>query len=405
MNDASNLRDLLRSRLMLSFYVPSLLFGISQAMLLPVLPLFLRDFTDNYAVVGLVLGGASLGMVIADLPSGLILRRLGTKQTMTVGVVMIVVGAIGLIFSQSVFFVMIAQFVAGMGGALFGIARHDYITSVVLLASRGRAIGLLGGIFRMSRFIGPVVGAFVAELFGIRVTFVLMALLLVLVLMIIVRYVQIDESKSTIDNTPVPSFQLWRVLQDHYRILGVAGLAQILIQMTREGSKALIPLFGADVLGLGEAAIGIILSVGSLFDSLFFYVSGWVMDHYGRKFAIVPSFIIQGLGLLLIPFTLSFAGLLLASSIIGFGNALSAGTMMSLGSDLSPNDARGEFLALWRFMGDSGMAGAPMVVGQVAAIFQLATAGIVLGFISFTAAGMVTAFVPETLKKEVPAGD
>lgn len=405
MNDASNLRDILRSDLMRSFYLPSLLYGISQAMLLPVLPLYIRDFTDNYGVVGLVLGGAALGMVIADLPSGAVLRKLGTKRTMVLGALMIVAGGIGLVVAQSVLFVMIAQFIAGMGGALFGISRHDYITSAVVLSSRGRAIGLLGGTFRISRFIGPVVGAFVAEAFGIRTTFGLMTILFSLTLLIVLMYVEQDDPKPQVDDkSPQGSLlQLWQVLRAHYQILGIAGLAQVLIQMTREGSKAVIPLFGADILGLGEGAIGIILSIGSLFDSLFFYVSGWVMDHYGRKFAIVPSFIIQGIGLLIIPFTLSFAGLLLASSIIGFGNALSAGTMMSLGADLSPSDARGEFLALWRFMGDGGMAGAPIVVGQVAAIFQLATAAVVLGLISFTAAGMVTAFVPETLKKDALA--
>ena len=48
----------------------------------------------------------------------------------------------------------------------------------------------------------------------------------------------------------------------------------------------------------------------------------------------------------------AFAGPLL-------GGIIGAGTMLTLGSDLAPRHARGEFLGIWRFIGDGRNAGAP----------------------------------------------
>jgi MFS family permease len=169
--------------------------------------------------------------------------------------------------------------------------------------------------------------------------------------------------------------------------------------MTRAGRTAIIPLFAAKVLGLDADAIGVIVSVASGMDMLLFYPAGWIMDNLGRKRAIVPSFIIQAIGLALIPVTQDFTGLLVAASIIGLGNGISSGTMMTLGSDLAPPGARGEFLGVWRLIGDAGATGAPLVIGWIAGLVVLQTAAGVISGAGIIAAMIFTFLVPETLKK------
>ena len=67
--------------------------------------------------------------------------------------------------------------------------------------------------------------------------------------------------------------------------------------------------------------------------------------------------------------------------MIGFGNGLGSGSMMTLGADLAPRGATGEFLGLWRLIGDSGSAGGPLIVGYLtdAIGFEL-TAYVLAGF-------------------------
>ena len=78
-------------------------------------------------------------------------------------------------------------------------------------------------------------------------------------------------------------------------------------QTIRASRLVLIPLFGAQISGLSVAEIGMILSASAAFDMSLFYVAGWLMDTWGRKFAIVPSFSIQAAAFAMIPFCGGFA--------------------------------------------------------------------------------------------------
>ena len=84
---------------------------------------------------------------------------------------------------------------------------------------------------------------------------------------------------------------------------------------------------------------------------------------------------------------------------MSFANGLSSGTMMTLGSDLAPHSARGEFLGMWRLVGDGGVMGGPAVVGGIADLLSLPAAALVLSGAGLAAAGIFTFFVPETLVK------
>jgi sugar phosphate permease len=88
------------------------------------------------------------------------------------------------------------------------------------------------------------------------------------------------------------------------------------------------------------------------------------MDRLGRKVAIVPCFAIQGLVMLLLPLAGGFAGLLAVAAVRGFANGLGSGVMMTVGADLAPSGSRGEFLGVWRLVGDAGGSGAPLALGR-----------------------------------------
>lgn len=169
--------------------------------------------------------------------------------------------------------------------------------------------------------------------------------------------------------------------------------------MIRAGRVIIIPLFAADILGLSVEQIGLIVSLSVAVDFSLFLVAGWLMDIYGRKFAIVPCFAVQAIGMAIVPLTTSFIGLLFATVLIGFGNGLGAGTMMTLGADLSHEGSRGEFLGVWRLIGDVGFTGGPLVVGAVADLLILNSAIWVIAGSGLVASSLFLFFVPETLSK------
>ena len=169
--------------------------------------------------------------------------------------------------------------------------------------------------------------------------------------------------------------------------------------MIRASRQVLIPLYGANTLGLELQAVGLIMSLSSFIDLSMFYPAGVLMDRLGRKYAIVPCFFLQAVGMAVLPLTTSAAGLLVAAAVIGLGNGLGSGTMMTLGADLAPKEALGEFLGVWRLIGDGGSMGAPLAVGAIADLLSLSTAALVMAGVGGAAVAVFAFKVPETLER------
>jgi len=393
-------RSLLLS-LLLSFYLPALTVACSQGMLIPVLPLYAKGLGTSYVVVGLVLAAEGLGMLLGDVPAGMLLRRLGRKGAMLVGLLCTMLSTAALFWTTSAAQVIACRLVAGFGTALYGVSRHAYIAAAVRADSRGRALSLLGGIFRVGRFAGPMIGGLLAGQYGLRVTFLAFGGLFVLALGSVAGFVRSLQPVPGATAQPSASSQglLLTTLKAHYQVLVSAGVGYLLSQVIRTGRLILVPLYAADVLGLDVGVIGLLVGISSAVDMSLFYPAGLIMDRVGRKFAIVPCFVIQSVGMLLLPLTGDFWGLLSVVALMGFGNGLGSGVMMTLGADLAPPHSQGEFLGLWRLVGDVGCTAAPLVVGGVADLMVLQAAVLVISAAGLAAAAVFILLVPETLKK------
>ncbi|MCY4246580.1 MAG: MFS transporter [Chloroflexi bacterium] len=388
--------------LILAFYLPALMVTLGHGLLVPILPLYVAEFEISYALIGLALAGEGIGTLIADVPTGMIQRRFGDKPVMMMGLLVKALSLALLFFASSIWALLLLRLISGFGRAMYTVSAHVYITNHVDLGQRGKAISMYGGTHRLGGFIGPALGGLLAGMMGMRATFLVVALATAIGLALIALFMQGKKRARRKPAKAGHGLPIAAVLQQHKRILASAGTAQVFGQMIRAGRTVIIPLFAADALGLAVDQIGLIISMSVAVDFSLFLVAGWLMDRYGRKFAIVPCFGIQALGMALVPFAASFGGLLFAATLVGIGNGLGAGSMMTLGSDLSPAGSRGEFLGVWRLIGDVGHTGAPLVVGVVADALLLSSAVWVIAGSGLLAAGIFTFLVPETLQRKPP---
>ena len=187
------------------------------------------------------------------------------------------------------------------------------------------------------------------------------------------------------------------------RVLFTAGTGHIFAQAIRSGRPVVLPLYGAFALGLNEQEIGLAVSASAAVDMTLFPLAGYLMDHFGRKFAIVPSFALFSASMALLSQARDFTGLILIGLLIGFSNGIGSGSMLTLGTDLTPSERPGEFLAVWRLVGGIGDMGGPVVVGGVADVFGLMLAPFFVAALGLCGALTLGLFVPETLEKRSAA--
>ena len=392
--------------LFLQVYLPTFILAFCHGMLIPVLPIYARTFEASYTLIGIILASDGIGTLLGDLPAGILIRKLGRKRVMMIGILFEVLSVLALFWAESIFQVVATRLVTGFGNALWRISRHAYLTDITLPYRRGRAIAVFGGVNRIGSFAGPAVGGALAVAFNLRTPFFVYACLAALAMIASAIFVEgVDGDVTTAPPSKAQSFRLLDIVRAQFRQLTTAGTGQLLAQMTRSARPIIIPLYGAEVIGLDVQSLGWILSISSFVDMSMFYPAGQIMDRYGRKYAIVPSFLIQVAGTAAIAQTDSFLGLLAVTSTIGLGNGLGSGTMMTLGADLAPRASMAEFLGIWRLIGDVGHVGCPLVVGKLADILNLGAAAIAMSVTGLLAAGVFAFLVPETLKERSQTAD
>ncbi len=321
---------MLRS-LVLPVYLPCFFINGGTAMLVPLLPLYLAEIGLSDSSLGLVIAAAGVGGMVSQVGWGRLIDRWGDNAVMVAAVAVICIGvaAFGVIGSAVALGTL--RLAAGMGSAGWVLSRQTFLTRVTDPVSRGKAMALFGGTTRTAFLVGPIVAGFVAGWAGFGTAFAVSAVTTSIGLVPLLAAGSGDAAVPH-SHGPTPARPS---LRPHIRSLFLAGTGQILVITARTGRYVVLPLIGAQV-GLSIGQVGLLVSIGGLADLLLFPVSGYLMDRYGRLFAIVPAFCLMGAGLMILSISSTGLGVAAAAVIIGVGNGLGSGTMLTLSADLAP---------------------------------------------------------------------
>jgi MFS family permease len=387
-----------RSELFLAVYLPTALLAMGQGLLLATLPFYATELGVSLTMVSVISSAAAIGTLVSDLPAGAVLFRIGLRRSMLIGSALVVIGTISLAMPLTTEAVVGFRLLAGVGTAMWGLSRHAFITQNADVANRGKSIAMFGGINRIGMFAGPAIGGIVATASSTGTSFLVAGVMGALAFVAAVAFIP-DDRESVIERRGTGRKRwdvVFETLRKHSGDMTAAAVAQLFAQMIRQGRQLLIPLVGAVTLGLNPAEVGVIMTLSAVLDMTMFIPAGILMDRYGRKFASVPSFAIMAIGIGIVPLANDFTGLLIAGLVIGLGNGLGSGAMMTLGADLAPPGATGEFLGVWRLIGDTGMVAGPLTVGLIATWVGLAGSAYVLMAAGLLASAILYFLVNET---------
>ena len=382
------------------FFLPSLLATTGAMFLVPTLPLYLADQTDSLTVATALLASAAVGGMLWNLPAGRLLDRIGERRAFIGGIALSGGGTLLLSVVSGLALIGIVCIGAGAGQATRMLARQAYARRVVALHIRGRMMAVFGGLGRVSLLVGPLAGGLLAEAFGFQASFAvaggLMLSGVVPALLAGPSHPGGPEERERPEHLGIDG-----LLREHGRILGLVGFGQLGVAVVRVGRLAVVPLY-AESIGLDTAQIGLIVGISSGLDLLLFPVAGYLMDGYGRLFAIVPCFSLMGLGLILLPVVDTFWGVTAVSMLMGLGNGLGSGTMLTFQTDLAPDVHTAEFLGAMRFLADLGRIVGPVLVGVVADQLDLGASSVALGMIGLLTTAHFALVVGEPSRSRSP---
>ena len=392
--------------------LPTLLFSIGEGAIIPVIPIAADNLGASLAIAGLVAAVLILGELFGNIPSGWLIARIGERPAMIGAAALSLVGLVICVIAPNPVALAFGVLLVGLATAIFALARHAFMTSFVPIAYRARALSTLGGIFRLGFFVGPFLTAGAIHLTGsassafwIHIVMCLAAAVILITLpdpttsFGTVRTVRLGgrvmrEGEALVEQE---SAGLFRTIYNSRAVLSRLGVGAALIGALRASRQVILPLWAVSI-GVSDANTAVIIGIAGAVDFALFYTSGQIMDRFGRLWSALPSMIGLGAGHLVLAFThdldSNVSWFIGVAMFLSLANGVGSGILMTLGADLADPKNPAPFLGAWRFTGNLGGAGAPLLIAGLTAVASLSVAAGALGILGMLGAGVIARYLP-----------
>ena len=378
-------------KILVPAFGPSLLYGLSNGAILPVIALTARDLGASVAMAGLIAALIGIGSLLGNIPASLITDRVGERRALAGAALLSVLGLLLVVTVPHLWGLVIAMLMQGVAQSIFQLARQSYLIETVPTAYRARALSTLAGTTRIGAFLGPFAGAGLIFLMGldgaywVAIAAMVGAGIIAVAAPDIVRPTPLARGHGRIG--------VAQVARSHGGVYATLGVGVMLISALRTARQVVIPLW-ASHLGMDAATASLVYGLVAAVDMSVFYPAGKVMDRYGRMWIAIPCTLLMGGSLMAIPFTQGITSFVLVALLLGFGNGIGSGIVMTLGADAAPPNARNQFLGIWRLIADLGACGGPVMLASVTAMASLGVAAFGVGMLGIVAAAVFARWLP-----------
>ena len=370
-------------------FTPSLLFGIAEGGLLPIIPASAQAMGASLPTAGIILGLVMIGTLFADIPAARLINVLGERKAMMSAAAVASLGILLASLATALWALGLGVFILGASVAVFGLARHSYLTEVVPYSHRARALSILGGVFRAGHFIGPLIGAALIILIDLQAVYWNAVVFCALAALILI-FIKPDRMPDTPATVPGGT---WKVAKRESKKLATLGVTSAIIGGLRTARLVGLPLWALSI-GMPPATIALYMGIAGALDLALSYSSGQIMDRFGRRWSALPTLLGLSLTFSLLTLATNETTFLAVALLMSLANGVGSGIILVIGADLAPKGERNEFLASYRLLVDSGIAAAPLVISGVTALLGLSIAMFTVSGLGIVGALMAYRYVP-----------
>lgn len=360
------------------------------------LPELGRELAMTTFQLGLVTTIFAVGRLVADLPGGHFADRVRARSLIGLSAAGVAVGSLVIGVSVAALTIYIGAFALGVSSSTTNATGMTFFSNVGGDSHRGTSMAVFSAALLAGQALGPAVAGVLASAGGWRAAmFAGSAMALVTALVLFVA----KPGRSGLVIAPGWGDESDPVGARSPRLVSVMVLQSVsfAVFLTLGAvPQTLVPLIGAEDLGLGTAAIGLALGLGGIARFAGTIVGGMLSDRVSRKAALVPGLMVQAAGVALLALEPSVASWLSAIVIMSLASFAVPVAATILG-DITESSRVGTQLGRFRFVGDLGLIAGPVVVS---ALFQTVGRTAAFAFVAMVLvvpAVLSWQFLPDTM--------
>ncbi|MCX7570556.1 MFS transporter [Tumebacillus sp. DT12] len=334
------------SRLLMIFALCAFLVGLDALVVGPLVPAIAVDLGMELELGGLLVTAYGLLYGLSAPLFGPVSDRWGRKNMMLLGMFVFAVGTALTAAATDLTTSLIYRGISGLGGAMLMPSVFALIGDTFSFEKRGKAMGLVMGAMIGSQIVGVPAGTFLAGLGSWRLSFLLIAGLGFLAMLVILAGIPKAPPTRAIPVGPVKAYQLQFKTAFSTPSVFYALLGTFLWTAGLQGMFAYVGVFYTVNFNLAIEKIGLVAMCAAAASMLGSTIGGRMSDKFGKKRVIGFAAVLSAVGVLTFAlmtgnFWGAFVAQIVWAAFVGVGQA----TLTALSSELSPQ-VRGTVLAL-----------------------------------------------------------
>jgi MFS family permease len=331
-----------------------------NGLVVPMLTIYGQQFSASAALVGMIITIFGIGRMAISLPTGLLARRVGSRALLVGGNGLLMLGAAGAALATDLPLLLLARLVQGIGSGIYLTAAGIVIAETSRPETRGRFMALYQGAIYTGAGIGPAIGGFLAQGFGITAPFWAYALLSLFAMMVGLWFPSPTAHSRGAEQRP-PLMSLLRNLP-----LMAVFLLSFATGFTRTAAHwQMVPLLGSTRLQMGFDDIGLVLTVNAFMNVGVLPFTGWLIDRFGARRVTPLAALSFAASLLVIAFDGGLAGFWIGMILLGITGGFVSPTIGASLVDAAPRALLGPAVGTQRSIGDLGFLLGPVLIGTL----------------------------------------
>jgi MFS family permease len=366
------------------FGLTSFFYWASLYLYVPILAVHAQSLGASLSFVGAVIASYAIGQLLFRIPVGLwVDARRSRKPLVAIGLLTVIVGALGLGLATTSWLLFFARTVTGVGGAFMVVFTVLY-ASFYPKEQSARSIGSINFINGSALMAATASGGVIAQIWGDRATFFGGA---ILGLIGLVTLAFVKEPKVL--RPQRPSWTVFRQVASNPLLLTVSFMAVLVQFTTFAGVFGFVPVYAKSI-GASSLDLGLVTMLALLSTTVMALAAAPLARRWGHSTTVRFGAILMGLTFVAVPLVAWLPLLYLVQIAGGAARGVLNTTFMALSIHLVEPEQRATAMGFYQAVYAIGMLLGPLVSGYLANSFGLPSVFFVSAAICVVLIGMAS---------------
>ena len=331
---------------------------LGMGIVLPFMPIYARTLGATGITIGIFFASFPLAQMVFMPMIGRLSDRHGRKMFMALGLFGSSLLSLWYVYAPNMLYLTLGRFLQGAAVALTLPIATAYVGDIAPPEKRGTLMGIFNLSMTSSIGLGPLVGGWLSDQYGMEFSFYWMCLLnaLACVLVLILLPKSHPAERATTRQAS------YRELLARPRVKGLA-LYRVVNTIQMGLWFSFLPLLGTEILQLNHTRIGWALACYMLVSSLVQVPFGRMADRFSKRLLIITSGLIGSFVFSFMFFVWTFWHLMLIAAVTGAMGAMAMPALNALAVEEGQDGNMGAVMGMLNMAMSVGMMLGPVLGG------------------------------------------